>query len=1593
MFLLIQVVAAPKTLFEAFEFIVDTCFNFAKRIVKCILETIVLLFLLGILVTVIAPRFVLFYLHTCWHIDECPELMELRSRKAIYYYILELCIDAVRPIWELFWEMYYQYLLRRAFSDLLSAVGFAGVQVLVTKAGFRSLGIAEDFFITQLRELRIIFDSGASTNLIFDTLPGDPVVGPKDLNLAAGEKSTGHITVSGEVLMPIAVKKKCSEQLISMGRYSWRCGKVVMWGGTCQIFICNKDGSQTLLYTLPLVNNCPMMTDKQAQHVRELQRAALSGEGFQQLGEDGIEFEFSPSLALLDKTSELFDAYYFEEAFSGHEELFEHFLPSELAFHWEEAKLYFVSSPVTTFLFQLALLRREQIECNQSISDAASITASFHSNVGGFPDCEPSADPTSAKVSSTRSHEQRESDVETEESDQLSPHYSRVETPLSLTFEKVTAVKLKHGSNPNAMKAPQGKTPLQDKLKFYKSTKGAWVIWGDVHKSSQLGFDSSEYTWVYHCSRLQPKNPTKPKLDEIETVELNFPMRDNTGQMACAGLRHCLECLGIWTDNAKQKINFYFESEDENSLDAKLVEEYILSCHGSHHFSVPYRHPAKEFAVKNLLTKIRSQLDQASLPASAWPAVARALNEQACSGIKDRPYPNRTFLKGYTADMVGRSVNVFVPGLKRGSVDNKQVPSILLNSAPRDRVWIIHATDKELGFRCTQVQWAQVSFSETEKWVFETDQLNNLRLLKYMKAKFQPTLLAKKKIKDTVLPRTVTCPRCIRLEKKGEEKDCEHEHPVKGHHCDKGCHYNSYDCFTNPEFSTEVHRFCPMACILEEVLTHKRQSTNEQDLHHMSISDADGGNPRFRSCFEREVKSNTDDYSRFKELVKAFEDPLLRDQVFHCHAQPTLARTQTELDAEQCATLLFLARESIHSEMFRNVELEIAKNSDKNKEGYSPQEYYGMIIVKNKDVLAQCEKCPRDLMEWLEANNKELENLIDRGVLKVVKMSELKNLDRDSYELIPSLVVYSIKNTGRKKARLVACGNYQIPADKETEGLQSGVYAGTTSQIVWRSLINIFAQSRNSVAAMDVSEAFTQTDEHSQGKRGIKTFLRLPSQWKSRILPSVLKNAGCDPSKYSEFLLQVLKSIYGETFAPKRWQETLKRVLLKHNFRECHLEESLYFKIHNGKIIVISTYVDDIWFFSQDADEMVKLMYLISLELRCTPGEVLCGAPDWMFDETEDTSASPAPDTKLASTATASPHQPISGAEERAQSLTSEQQNIKAFFKPLKGPPRFGVATKDEPLSYVSIDIYFEGDFLVLDQSKYVEKSYNRMKEKGVFGDADVLNVHSLRAETFNHLHLFEPKSDNPLLSKQELSFLRIGVNTLSFYALSVGIGLQAALGQIARGQAAGRKRHLDALKLLIFYAYQNRNSVLKLECPSYATGEFNTLAKLKIFSTAHCDSSMGSSSTLGTDAHARQGCVIMIGVFSDMEGIVQGKSSLQTTVALSTCEAELTASSWCAKIIIGLVNLFKEIFDGATIEIPRLFADNKAANLLASNQASMRNHRHLMLPQIWIRQQTKNDAIKIFDIYTHLNTSDMLTKVLPHDKLIALLKLLGYTV
>ena len=155
---------------------------------------------------------------------------------------------------------------------------------------------------------------------------------------------------------------------------------------------------------------------------------------------------------------------------------------------------------------------------------------------------------------------------------------------------------------------------------------------------------------------------------------------------------------------------------------------------------------------------------------------------------------------------------------------------------------------------------------------------------------------------------------------------------------------------------------------------------------------------------------------------------------------------------------------------------------------------------------------PAEVLRWIEGADREIETLIENKVLKIIDIDELENVDPSTYEIIPSLVVWTKKDDGRCKARLVACGNFKKPVDTSLAGLQEGHYAGTTSLVGWHSCINLFVQCRGSVCTGDAMEAFTQSDAKKRGQR--QTVLRLPSQWKSKLLPTFLASKGVNLENY-----------------------------------------------------------------------------------------------------------------------------------------------------------------------------------------------------------------------------------------------------------------------------------------------------------------------------------------------------------------------------------------------------------------------------------------------------------------------------------------------
>jgi hypothetical protein len=129
----------------------------------------------------------------------------------------------------------------------------------------------------------------------------------------------------------------------------------------------------------------------------------------------------------------------------------------------------------------------------------------------------------------------------------------------------------------------------------------------------------------------------------------------------------------------------------------------------------------------------------------------------------------------------------------------------------------------------------------------------------------------------------------------------------------------------------------------------------------------------------------------------------------------------------------------------------------------------------------------------------------------------------------------------------------------------------------------------------------------------------------------------------------------------------------------------------------------------------------------------------------------------------------------------------------------------------------------------------------------------------------------------------------------------------------------------------------------------------------------------------------------------IKWASKLQTSVALSTCEAEHVAMSTALREVIPLMPLLNTIVNMWNIDTlqPHIIVheDNQSACQLAMNEAYKPHTCHLAVKYHHFRNYVNSGRIGIDCIRTNEQTADILTKALPKDSFAYLQKkLCGWT-
>lgn len=124
--------------------------------------------------------------------------------------------------------------------------------------------------------------------------------------------------------------------------------------------------------------------------------------------------------------------------------------------------------------------------------------------------------------------------------------------------------------------------------------------------------------------------------------------------------------------------------------------------------------------------------------------------------------------------------------------------------------------------------------------------------------------------------------------------------------------------------------------------------------------------------------------------------------------------------------------------------------------------------------------------------------------------------------------------------------------------------------------------------------------------------------------------------------------------------------------------------------------------------------------------------------------------------------------------------------------------------------------------------------------------------------------------------------------------------------------------------------------------------------------------------------------------GAVSWQSRLQKCVALSTTEAEFIAATEGCKELLWMKNFLKEL--GFNQDRYVLFCDNQSAIYLAKNSTFHAKSKHIDMRYHWIRDVVNSKLVYLEKIHTDDNGSDMLTKALSREKIVACRRVAGIT-
>lgn len=122
--------------------------------------------------------------------------------------------------------------------------------------------------------------------------------------------------------------------------------------------------------------------------------------------------------------------------------------------------------------------------------------------------------------------------------------------------------------------------------------------------------------------------------------------------------------------------------------------------------------------------------------------------------------------------------------------------------------------------------------------------------------------------------------------------------------------------------------------------------------------------------------------------------------------------------------------------------------------------------------------------------------------------------------------------------------------------------------------------------------------------------------------------------------------------------------------------------------------------------------------------------------------------------------------------------------------------------------------------------------------------------------------------------------------------------------------------------------------------------------------------------------------------GAISWLSQRQTSVAISTTEAEIVAASEAARETVWLSRLLKDLV--VLKKIPCLRVDNEAAIRLAENPEFHRRTKHIRIRHFFVRELVTSGDLNVYKVASEEQLADIFTKPLTRARILKISKLIG---